>query len=153
MRVKDRLNQGTRDILINAQYDNGLVWEIQLAVTSHADKKQDLLDKYNHFLYELKRSKLGPLSECVSIWSSLEQRSIYFEQLILNKKTKSFKCAIRHKGNKCKDDEIENFTEFKRPIICYGCKEYYAIPLTSLLNVRCEECRVTFCGTCYYNAL
>jgi len=31
---------------MNAQYDGGLVWEIQLAVTSHVDKKQDLLDKY-----------------------------------------------------------------------------------------------------------
>jgi hypothetical protein len=26
VRVKDRLNQGTRDIMINAQYDGGLVW-------------------------------------------------------------------------------------------------------------------------------
>lgn len=79
--MKDRLNQGTRDIMINAQYGGGLVWEIQLAVTSNVDKKQDMLDKYNHFLYELKRAKLGPISECVSIWSSLEQKSIYFEQL------------------------------------------------------------------------
>ena len=64
--------------MINAQYDGGLVWEIQLAVTSNVDKKQELLDNYNHFLYELKRAKLGPISESVSIWSSLEQRSIYF---------------------------------------------------------------------------
>lgn len=81
VRVKDRLNQGTRDILINAQYNNGLVWEIQLSVTSTIDKKQDLLDKYNHFLYELKRASLGPLSENVSIWATLEQRSSYFEKL------------------------------------------------------------------------
>ena len=26
VRVKDRLSKGTRDILINAQYDGGLVW-------------------------------------------------------------------------------------------------------------------------------
>jgi hypothetical protein len=38
--VKDRLNQGTRDILINAQYNSGLVWEIQLSVNSVVDKKQ-----------------------------------------------------------------------------------------------------------------
>ncbi len=83
--------------MINAQYDGGLVWEIQLSVTSRVDKKQDLLDKYNHFLYELKRSQLGPISECVSIWSSLEQRSIYFELLYLKKKAKGLKGRIEHK--------------------------------------------------------
>lgn len=70
--------------MINAQINKGLVCEIQLAVTSQTDKKQELLDSYNHFLYELKRSKLGPLTENVSIWSTLEQRYSYFE--ILRKK-------------------------------------------------------------------
>lgn len=116
------MNQGTRDILINAQYDGGLVWEIQLAVTSHLDKKQDMLDKYNHFLYELKRNKLGPISECVSIWSSLEQRSLYFEQLIKKRKDKGSKCTIKHIGKKCKEGDLTEFSEFKRSIICQGCK-------------------------------
>lgn len=82
VRIKDRLNQGTRDIMINAQINKGLVCEIQLSVTSNTDKKQELLDQYNHFLYELKRSMLGPITENVSIWSTLEQRYSYFEQLI-----------------------------------------------------------------------
>lgn len=79
IRVKDRLNSGTRDILINAQVGNGLVCEIQLAVTSNIDKKQELLDQYNHFLYELKRAKLGAITENASIWSALEQRATFFE--------------------------------------------------------------------------
>ena len=62
IRTKDLLSHGTRDILINAQLGKGLVCEIQLAVISNIDKKQELLDQYNHFLYELKRAKLGPLS-------------------------------------------------------------------------------------------
>jgi hypothetical protein len=151
VRVKDRLNQGTRDILINAQYDGGLVWEIQLAVTSHIDKKQELLDKYNHVLYELKRAKLGPISECVSIWSSLEQRSIYFEELSQNKKPGVSSGWVYHdKPDICKP---EDFCLFKRPIICFCCKEYYAIPTTSLLNIRCEKCKMTYCGLCYYGYL
>ena len=69
---------GTRDIMINGQINRGLVCEIQLAVTNNSDKKQELLDSYNHFLYELKRSELGPITENVSIWSNLEQRYSYF---------------------------------------------------------------------------
>ena len=57
--------------MINARINKGLTCEIQLAVTSTSDKKQELLDQYNHFLYELKRSKLGPITENVSIWSTL----------------------------------------------------------------------------------
>ena len=82
VRVKDRLSQGTRDVMINGKFGNGPVCEIQLAICSSADIKQDLLDKYNHFLYELKRSKnLGPLIENISIWTSIEQRSLYFDEL------------------------------------------------------------------------
>lgn len=62
VRIKDRLHLGTRDIMINAQINKGLVCEIQISVTSQSDKKQELLDSYNHFLYELKRSNLGPLT-------------------------------------------------------------------------------------------
>lgn len=71
VRIKDRLGQGTRDIMINASLNKGLVFEIQLSVTSNIDKKQDMLDQYNHFLYELKRSQLGPITENVSIWATL----------------------------------------------------------------------------------
>jgi len=78
VRIKDRLNKGTRDILVNAQIKKGLICEIQLAVTSNMDKKQELLDQYNHFLYELRRAKLGPITENASIWSALEQRATFF---------------------------------------------------------------------------
>lgn len=40
VRIKDRLNLGTRDIMINAQINKGLPCEIQLSVTSNTDKKQ-----------------------------------------------------------------------------------------------------------------
>ena len=78
MRIKDRLGTGTRDILINAQTSRGVVCEIQLAVASNMEKKQELLDQYNHFLYELKRAKLGSITESASIWSNLEQRARFF---------------------------------------------------------------------------
>ena len=61
MRIKDRLEMGTRDIMINVIYKNKFLCEIQLAVTDTIDKKQLAYDAFNHFLYELKRSSLGPI--------------------------------------------------------------------------------------------
>ena len=65
VRVKDRLNLGTRDINCNLRFKkNGFLSEMQLSVVSNnnIETKQEKLDSYNHFLYELKRAKLGPLS-------------------------------------------------------------------------------------------
>lgn len=45
---------------------------------------------------------------------------------------------------------MKNFT---RPIICESCHNFYAIPQTCLLNVRCDKCSVTYCGECYYEYL
>jgi len=72
VRVKDRLSEGTRDILCNIRFKkSGFLSEMQLSVVSNIESKQEKLDYYNHFLYEQKRSKLGPLSENVSIWTVL----------------------------------------------------------------------------------
>lgn len=68
--------------MINAQIDRGIPCEIQLGVASNMEKKQELLDQYNHFLYELKRAKLGSITESASIWSALEQRGKFFNTLI-----------------------------------------------------------------------
>ena len=61
IRIKDRLSLGTRDILININFMNKILCEIQLAVTDEIDKKQKMYDSFNHYLYELKRSNLGPI--------------------------------------------------------------------------------------------
>ena len=80
---------GTRDILINGQLGEGLVCEIQLSVSSKVEKKQELLNHYEHFLYELVRSKLGPISECANIWSALEQKTIFFKEILKKNKNKN----------------------------------------------------------------
>lgn len=57
-----------------------------------------MLDKYNHFLYELKRAALlGPLIENVSIWSSSEQKSSYFDQLTERKFSRGVVVPENHK--------------------------------------------------------
>lgn len=61
IRVKNRLESGTRDVLINFMFDGICPCEIQLAVAEKIEEKQAYFDKFNHFLYELKRAYLGPV--------------------------------------------------------------------------------------------
>ena len=143
VRVKDRLEQGTRDIMINGQVNRGLVCEIQLSVTNSSDKKQNLLDNYNHFLYELKRAELGAVTENVSIWSNYEQRFAYFEGLMGKKTLLSGKIRLDMKKHKC---GLNNFKIFKRPLLCVDCKKFFPIPQTCLLNVICTTCSANICG-------
>lgn len=128
IRIKDRLRNGTRDILINAQLRKGLVCEIQLAVISNIDKKQEQLDQFNHFLYELKRAKLGPISENAAIWSTLEQRAGYYEGII-GKQEKEVKHNEQPKHSCMQIENSESNTgyaeRFTRPIICVSCKTFY----------------------------
>lgn len=71
VRVVNRLKRGTHDVLINVRYRDVLC-EIQLAVTSKNNKFIEFSNTFNHYLYELKRSVFGPLTELCSIWKSLD---------------------------------------------------------------------------------
>ena len=51
IRIKDRLELGTRDILINIIFMGKILCEIQLAVTEEVDFKQAKYDSFNHYLY------------------------------------------------------------------------------------------------------
>lgn len=62
MRIKNRLEKGTKDILINFLYKNMILVEMQLAITTNRTKFIDFSNKYNHVLYELRRAEFGPIS-------------------------------------------------------------------------------------------
>lgn len=54
IRVKNKLNESTRDILINFKHrDSFLICEMQLAL---GDSKDDVNDHFSHYLYEMRRS-------------------------------------------------------------------------------------------------
>lgn len=56
IRVKNKLNESTRDILINFRIKNSfLIGEMQLAL---GDSKDEVNDHFCHFLYEIQRSML-----------------------------------------------------------------------------------------------
>lgn len=62
VRIKNRLEKGTKDILINILYRKSVLVEIQLAVSTNRSKFIDFSNKFNHVLYELKRAEFGPIS-------------------------------------------------------------------------------------------
>lgn len=60
---------------------NKILCEIQLAVTDDFEEKQKMYDAFNHYLYELKRSELGPIMESACIWTHLDQRSKLYRKI------------------------------------------------------------------------
>ena len=51
IRVKNRLSQGTKDILINFRFKNMLTAEMQLSVDEDKSNFIKCSDKANHFIY------------------------------------------------------------------------------------------------------
>ncbi len=71
IRVKNRLNYGTNDVLINVRFNNLITSEIQLEVSSAKTHFIKCSYNFNHYIYELERSFFGPISELSSIWRNL----------------------------------------------------------------------------------
>ena len=80
VRVKNRLESGTKDILMNLMYRNELVVEMQLAIKTGKSQFLDCSSHFNHYIYELKRAQFGPLSELANIWVNLDYRGNYYVQ-------------------------------------------------------------------------
>ena len=59
LRVKNRLAEGNKDLLINVKFKNKMVAEIQLAIKSDKSDFLKKSDKFSHFIYEMKRSTFG----------------------------------------------------------------------------------------------
>lgn len=90
IRVKNRLNKGNKDILINLLYRDEIIVEIQLAIKSEKTKFIECSYNFNHYLYELKRAKFGPIMEMCNIWVSKDLKSKYYLEKTekLNKRIK-----------------------------------------------------------------
>ena len=83
VRVKNRLNEGTQDLLLNFVYcaqveDKRIVeepcffiCEMQLALST---ANEEVTDHFNHFLYELFRAPYGMIAELGIMLYSLDSR-------------------------------------------------------------------------------
>lgn len=79
IRVKNRLDTPMNDILINCKINKSpIVCEVQLIITNEfLTEKSNINDHFNHFLYELERSRFGPFSEACLIISASDPRMSY----------------------------------------------------------------------------
>lgn len=81
-RIKNRLDTGNRDFLVNFKLRGcAVLCEVQIGLKAgKADNKAVLLDHYNHFIYELYRSRYGPLAESAIIVSNGTDIATFFEK-------------------------------------------------------------------------
>ena len=70
IRVKNRLGKGNKDILMNILFEQKVIVEMQLAIKQDKSKFIESSNKFNHYLYELRRAKFGPVMEMSSIWAT-----------------------------------------------------------------------------------
>lgn len=74
-----------------------MVVEMQLTIKSEKSNFIECSNKFNHYLYELKRAKFGPLTEMCCIWVNQDLRSpFYAERLKENTSSKK----VSEKENK-----------------------------------------------------
>ncbi len=81
VKVSNRLKRGTHDVVLTVKYREVLC-EIQLSVTNKIHKLAEYSNAFNHYLYELKRSVFGPLTELCNIWQSTDGRFAVYKNLI-----------------------------------------------------------------------
>jgi hypothetical protein len=62
VRIKNRLEKKDNDVLINLYFMDRIECELQLSIRSPNQHHHQDHSAFNHFLYEVIRSKLGPLS-------------------------------------------------------------------------------------------
>ncbi len=82
IRIKNRLEQGTHDIMINAKLNNLINCEVQIAVNTSQSEFMRCSNKINHFIYELERAQFGSLMEMCSIWRHCDKKAEVFASLI-----------------------------------------------------------------------
>lgn len=72
-RVKNRIDTPNKDFLVNVKLNGTpVLCEVQLAIFDKSpDEKQEYLNHFSHFMYELSRASYGPIAEAVLINSHL----------------------------------------------------------------------------------
>jgi hypothetical protein len=88
VRIKNRLDHKENDILLNLFFMNKVQCELQLSfdrTDEDTARKAKLYSSYNHFLYELRRSLMGPIGEYACILG--EHDPVVSQYVILDKNT------------------------------------------------------------------
>ena len=138
VRIKDRLNQGTRDIMVNIIFKGIFLCEIQLAIQQYVQNKQQSYDSFSHFLYEMRRSRLGPIMESACTWSQFDQRVKIFKTINQNIIAKPINLNVSHNCNQ------QFFIVNQYPFVCTICEKFYS-NYTGLINhKKCVLCKAYY---------
>lgn len=164
IRIKNRLRQGTHDILINIRFKNKFLCEIQLGVNSKKSKFLSCSNLFSHYIYELGRSQFGPITELCSIWTSLDPRTKQYEKIADSEKSSKdtlnltfTKSAIscRQEEKKKRVSAVQSEKEHKGEEVSDSKKEKAVIKLNGHELVKedvpfvCKECTLSFSHNYY----
>ena len=157
IRVKNKLNESTRDILINLKLKNSfLICEVQLSLGESGD---EVNDHFCHYLYELSRSSFGVLFECANqIWG-LDPRMAYIKKNP-NMKFKTRQLMKEHVLQQfrsadflyCSDDheEVAMTLELNdTPYCCNLCSSFHSAYKSWLIHLKCPRCYNSVCFPCF----
>lgn len=126
VRVKNRLDSINRDFLVNVKLvGTPLLCEVQLQIDNESeqvDSEYQLMTGFSHFLYELDRSKYGPLIEAVIVNNHLCPTIPYFEQELKEAriKTLEFEVSLNSATGEVSVVEYTRVTE-ESPFTCSNC--------------------------------
>ena len=144
VRVKNKLDMPTKDILINVLFRSCLVIEIQLAVKSEKTPFSSDLSRFHHFIYELQRADFGPISEMCSIWMNYDLRGEFYlekiDKINVRENHYNLPCLTHHQN------AINKYISL--PFRCDSCHCYYSENNSILPSIVCSSCRNNICFVC-----
>lgn len=105
--------------------------EIQLSIKNESSFL-NYSDQYSHFIYELTRAPMGPISELMNVWNNYSPRSEYFKSKFnkFNRYTPGIRKAriYKYRKNVCKEHNLKQnmdskyyFKSMKLPFWCELC--------------------------------
>ncbi len=124
IRIKNRLEQGTQDIMINAKFNNLINCEVQIAVNTSQSEFMRCSNKINHFIYELERAQFGPLMEMCSVWRHCDKKAEIFGKFIEKEKPRKASKLEQEKEKLKESNEIDLIAN-EDPFICSECSRHY----------------------------
>lgn len=132
--------------MVNVLFKGIFLCEIQLAIEEYVETKQKSYDSFSHFLYEMHRSRLGPIMESACTWAQFDQRVKIFREI--NDNSKQLKSNYEHS---C---EREFFVCNQYPFVCTLCEKFYSTQVGLIEHKKCVLCRAYYeCSVCIYSKM
>lgn len=159
IRIKNRLQQQSNDLLINLFFANKVECQLQLSVDNHYHNLDKSVSSFNHYVYQIIRAELGPISELsiiiaqydslVNIFSKKEGFSPDLVEGISNVETQRFKQARLQERMKFKA-KINIGKKLQLPFVCWNCSRLSIVNNSAFLyrdseslKRQCNECLIS----------